>query len=271
MKEFSTFKQAAISRAGHKIDGMSRFYARAGIVELKSQGLYCVTLDGKKVKTPIQRKVVQVPNKAHAMALAHEWDSQIGSYGIRPASMPLMTLTTTCLDIENFDSDENKLELINEVLMYFRSDTICFEAPPIESKVRRQQRKVWGKLRDWFENEFGETLDINDGTHMGRLHHSKEASQKVATFLDTHNNWQLSALRTITRECKSLVIALALLKRHLNTEQAIEAARLEEESQIFKWGLVEGGHDLDRLNIRASVSAASTMLWFLRSNHPSSK
>jgi ATP synthase F1 complex assembly factor 2 len=30
--------------------------------------------------------------------------------------------------------------------------------------------------------------------------------------------------------------------------KAVEAARVEEEFQISSWGLVEGGHDYDRLN-----------------------
>ncbi len=41
------------------------------------------------------------------------------------------------------------------------------------------------------------------------------------------------------------------------------AARLEEEFQIEAWGLVEGGHDLDRANIRVRLAAPSLLLRML--------
>ena len=40
------------------------------------------------------------------------------------------------------------------------------------------------------------------------------------------------ALRSITRDCKSLVLALALLKRQITVQEAIDASRVEEESQV---------------------------------------
>jgi ATP synthase F1 complex assembly factor 2 len=38
---------------------------------------------------------------------------------------------------------------------------------------------------------------------------------------------------------------------------AVEAARVEEEFNIECWGLVEGGHDYDRLNCSIQMHAAS--------------
>jgi len=49
----------------------------------------------------------------------------------------------------------------------------------------------------------------------------------------------------------------------LTVDQAIAAARVEEEAQIEEWGLVEGGHDLDQLDIRVRVGAP-VMLMKLR-------
>ena len=34
----------------------------------------------------------------------------------------------------------------------------------------------------------------------------------------------------------------------------------EEEAQIEEWGLVEGGHDLDQLDIKVKVSAPVTLM-----------
>lgn len=43
--------------------------------------------------------------------------------------------------------------------------------------------------------------------------------------------------------------------------QAFEAARLEEEYNVERWGMIEGGHDMDRANTTLTLTAASTLLW----------
>ena len=40
-----------------------------------------------------------------------------------------------------------------------------------------------------------------------------------------------------------------------------EMARTEEEYQIKLWGMVEGGHDVDRAHIRVQLASASSFLW----------
>ncbi len=54
------------------------------------------------------------------------------------------------------------------------------------------------------------------------------------------------------------------LKRHIGFEQAKLASRIEEEFQLEIWGVVEGGHDMDRLNnsVRlSSVDCFMRMYW----------
>ena len=60
-------------------------------------------------------------------------------------------------------------------------------------------------------------------------------------------------------ECKSLVLALAYVTRHLTLDQIQAASRIEEEFQIEIWGVVEGGHDMDRLNNQVTLSSVG--LW----------
>ncbi len=46
-------------------------------------------------------------------------------------------------------------------------------------------------------------------------------------------------------------------QRYLNLEQIKQASRLEEEFQVEIWGVVEGGHDMDRLNNSVNLSSVS--------------
>ncbi|KAF0695594.1 Aste57867_13634 [Aphanomyces stellatus] len=242
----------ASSGSGAKIAGRSRFYKVVGI-EPEGDG-YCVTLDGKKVRTP-SRSLLQLPTKALASVVAMEWDAQRET--IQPTTMPMMTLASTSLD--HWDTEF----IMEELMKYLQTDTICF---PVESqhqeKLASRQEKKWAPLRKWFEKEFGGELDVNHGT-ISRLEHDVAAVNRVRALLDSLDPFELMAFRLIVRECKSMVVALALMKRHITAKEAIELGRLEEEFQIERWGLVEGGHDLDRVNCSVNVHSASFFLWLL--------
>ena len=50
---------------------------------------------------------------------------------------------------------------------------------------------------------------------------------------------------------------------HPPPHQAMEMARLEEEFQMEQWGLVEGGHDLDRAATKVSLTSPAVFLALL--------
>ena len=49
----------------------------------------------------------------------------------------------------------------------------------------------------------------------------------------------------------------------MDVSRALVAARVEEEFNIESWGLVEGGHDYDRLNASIQVTSASLLTDYL--------
>lgn len=50
--------------------------------------------------------------------------------------------------------------------------------------------------------------------------------------------------------------------------QAFDAARLEEEYNVERWGMIEGGHDMDRGNTTLTLTAASTLVWLRSASLP---
>jgi hypothetical protein len=46
----------------------------------------------------------------------------------------------------------------------------------------------------------------------------------------------------------------------VSLEQLIVASRLEEEFQVEIWGVVEGGHDMDRLNQSVALNSVALVL-----------
>lgn len=99
--------------------------------------------------------------------------------------------------------------------------------------------------------------------------HLPETIESIQLRLNALDRFQLTAVESLASGLKSLSLPLALLNQvtrthrsglQLGVTDAIEAARLEEEHQIAEWGLVEGGHDVDRANLSVQVAAAMTFL-----------
>ena len=60
-----------------------------------------------------------------------------------------------------------------------------------------------------------------------------------------------------------MIIGMATASGRLGVEEALQAARLEEDQQIAEWGLVEGGHDIDIADIRVRVASPSLFVRLL--------
>ncbi|KAJ0411066.1 hypothetical protein ATCC90586_008041 [Pythium insidiosum] len=249
--------------AGNKITGVVRFYKKVGVKEVEDEGAvrYAVTLDGKTLKTPM-RSPLQLPSKSMGVAVAQEWDAQ--EERIKPALMPMMTLASTALDLEQTSSHE---ELIDEMLHYLHSDTVCYQVTADQQeKLAVLQHKKWDPLRKWFREQFDGELDVSHGS-IGRLTHDAALVDGIRAALQQCDVFELVSLRAMTKECKSLITAWAVFKRHLTAKEAMDISRVEEEFQIGRWGLVEGGHDLDRVNTAVRLSSASFFLWLLQNKH----
>lgn len=55
-------------------------------------------------------------------------------------------------------------------------------------------------------------------------------------------------------------MAIAYYCQLVSTEQILFGSRIEEEFQVEIWGVVEGGHDMDRLNHSVAIHSATLFL-----------
>ncbi|CBJ25926.1 similar to ATP synthase mitochondrial F1 complex assembly factor 2 [Ectocarpus siliculosus] len=254
-----------------RIKGRSRFYKTVTIREIVADKAgdeasaaaavgdksprWEILLDSRVLKTP-GRRPLQFDSPELAMAVAAEWDAQDTSKGIEPAVMPLMALASTALD--QVASDREKT--VATCLKYLPTDTVCFLSPDPDPVIARRQRQLWSPLRDWTEEALG--IPVATTTEIHRTpQHPPEALARARDLLESLDEWGLAAVQSATMECKSLVIALALLFRKTTVEKAFDAARLEEEYNVERWGMIEGGHDMDRANTTLTLTAASTLIW----------
>jgi len=226
------------------------------------------------MKTPLGTTLA-VPSLTLAVAIASEWDAQ--NETIKPAQMPLMTLTCTALD--QFAIPAVRDHTIEELLKYLRNDNTCYWVDPTEDRVlHRLQVKNWEKLHKWVSCEVdglgskpAVAMGSGKGLIMSRvrksksfdgLPHDEELMNNARKFLKGCDAWSLAAMQSVTMEAKSFLVGMAVVKgSSMNgsegsekkknpftkeTKKAVMASRVEEEFQIQNWGLVEGGPDYDK-------------------------
>ena len=101
-------------------------------------------------------------------------------------------------------------------------------------------------------------------TNLWGAEHRGDAVQGVRGFLQGLSDWELGLMEELCRATKSMVISFAFFTDAIDCDEAIRLTRLEEEYQIQKWGMVEGGHDIDRCNLEARLAAAAVIKGLIR-------
>jgi hypothetical protein len=95
------------------------------------------------------------------------------------------------------------------------------------------------------------------------LAHPESAYVAVEGEVDEASPWLKAAMGQVVGTTKSTIVTLAFLHRHLDSEGAFEASRLEEEWQINAHGEVEDGHDAARSYARFQLTSAAAFLSLL--------
>ena len=217
-------------------------------------------------------ETLAVPSPLLAAQIAAEWEAVGANDHIQPTQMPLMRLSCTALDQTAHHMNNYR----DQALRFVPTDTLCFWADPTRDEDRilyQRQEESWEKVHQRVEATVGQALATASGKTEGifissagssrGLPHPAAVLQYSQSFTKSLDAWHLTALNQLASEAKSFWLAWALLSDHDHEGQlfpsiqdAVDAFRLEEEVQIDQWGLVEGGHDYDRLNASVTVRAA---------------
>ncbi len=205
-------------------EATKRFYKRAETLQLDDA--YGVALDGRAVRTPAGG-ALRVSSQRLADAIAAEWEAQ--EEKINPASMPMMQLACTAIDRVM----RNRLEIVEQTAAYGASDLLCYRADAPDELVARQT-KTWQPVLDWAANELSAPLLLAGGImHVEQPATSLSALRAAIEDLD---DWRLTGAVQLTQVLGSLVLALAVVRRHLEWRPAFDASVLDEVFQANRWG-----------------------------------
>jgi ATP synthase F1 complex assembly factor 2 len=139
--------------------------------------------------------------------------------------------------------------------------------------LHRRQEQAWKELHSFVQERFDHApafaMGATEGMLMARkrgkqkpsagLPHPPSLSKQASEWTQTLDAWHLVALSSMCSQAKSFLVAWAMLEPNSplkDMTKAIAASRVEEEFQISSWGLVEGGHDYDRLNCSIQLHSA---------------
>ncbi|XP_041006419.1 ATP synthase mitochondrial F1 complex assembly factor 2-like [Juglans microcarpa x Juglans regia] len=236
-----------------------RFYKDVKLREADDGIGWTVMLDYRTLKTPSKRPL-KLPTLPLAKAIAAEWEYQQID-GIRPFTMPLMRLACTALERVPL----NRAKIIEYLLKKFNQDLVFCRAPEdndLTCGVYESQVQKIDPLLGWVESEFGFKPIIYSSFFGGKQEDG--LIKAIDNLLKKTDDCELAAIDAIAAAAHSLIIAVGISRGKLQIEEAIELIRLEEDLQMDRWGLVEGGHDLDIADLRVQISSAAVFLGLSR-------
>jgi chaperone required for assembly of F1-ATPase len=200
-----------------------RFYKRAHVDQ--ADGGFAVRLDGRAVRTPA-RRVLEVPTRALADALAAEWNAQVER--IDPRDMPLTRLANSIID----GVIDAPAAVAAEIEKYLGSDLLLYRAQAPQGLIERQAQ-AWDPLLDWARDHLGARFVLAAGINFVAQPASALAAARAAIPSDP---WRLGALSAITALTGSALIALAVLAGRLSAAEAWAAAHVDEDWNMDFWG-----------------------------------
>ncbi len=203
---------------------MKRFYKTVEIIE--AADTWQITLDDRAIKTQGGRPQL-VPSKALADAMAKEWSDQ--GEELDTSAFAFRDLTDYALDKIAPDPSA----IIDTLVQYAETDTLCYRAEPDEALFARQQ-EVWEPILKAVE-----ARDDVIFTRVSGIMHQAQPDATLSTLRNTLgalDPFALAGLQTLASLATSFCIGMEALQSGADPESLWNAANLEELWQEELWG-----------------------------------
>ncbi|MGN6619714.1 MAG: ATP12 family chaperone protein [Sphingomonas sp.] len=212
-----------------------------------------VMLDGRPVRTP-GRVPLAVPYPSLAGAIADEWRAVSGE--IDPRAMPLTGLANAAIDRIAPDLGA----FAEGLARYGESDLLCYRADGPAALVDRQHA-AWDPLLDWARQRY----DVHFEVTTGIIHRAQPEATiaRLGEAVAARSPFELAGLSPIVTVTGSLVAALALLEGAAEADAVWQAAQIDEDWQIERWG-EDSLASAARAAHRADFDAGARFLALLR-------
>ena len=207
-----------------------KFYQVVSVEKVLGEGgveNFGIALDDKFVRTP-SRKILAVAEADLAAMVAEEWTAQ--DTHIVLASMSLTRLVMGALERSPAQNEAMR----EEIIRYGAHDLICYRASFPEPLVKLQSAQ-WDALLAFALQRFDAPLFTT--TSLQAITQPQNSLTRLAAPMRAVGSpLLLAALHSIAVLSGSLVITLAVLENHLTSEEAFNAAHVEDAFSKAQWG-----------------------------------
>jgi chaperone required for assembly of F1-ATPase len=208
---------------------MKRFWDSAA--PSPQPGGFGVALDGKPVRLPGSAPLV-VGSAQLAEAIAAEWSAAGGGAKggeMSMAELPLTRLAGTAQDRIAPDP----APMVEGLAKYAETDLLCYRAT--DEKLAARQAQEWQPLLDWAALQHDAPLRVTTG--LMPVPQDPLALAALRAVVARRSPLELTAMGVLVPSFGSLVLALAVVLRHLPVQEAHRLAILDETYQEEFWGL----------------------------------
>ncbi len=204
-----------------------RFYKDVKVEVLEDQ--FSILLDERVIKTPM-KSTLAVKSEPLALSIADEWSAQ--GEEIDSETMILTKLANTAID----RVAPRRVDILEELVSYGGNDLLCYRATDPDSLVKLEQ-EVWDPILNWLKEQHGIDMKLAAGV----IHVSQELEdlEKLSALYDGFDEFALTALHNMTTMLGSAVLPLSLVLGDWESADVWDAAHLEENFQIERWGTDE--------------------------------
>ncbi|WP_439925076.1 ATP12 family chaperone protein [Nitrobacter sp. JJSN] len=203
-----------------------RFYTSASVRETPEG--FAILLDDKPVRTP-SRNLLAAPAREIAATIASEWEAQQDA--INPMTMPTTRLANSVIDgvVGRVDA------VVEDIAKYFETDLLFYRAGHPDALVAREAAH-WDPVLFWAAETLGAHFILTEG-----IVHVRQPDQAIAAARAAlpSDPWAVGALHVVTTLTGSALLALALMRGRLDTDEVWAAAHVNEDWNSEQWGVDE--------------------------------
>ncbi|GAA5905080.1 ATP synthase complex assembly protein ATP12 [Sporobolomyces salmoneus] len=237
-----------------RAEKMMRRFWKTVALEKRPEDQYAVLLDKRTLKTPGGLPLLMPKERLPVTVLiAEEWENQVAV--LKPHTLPMTSIVSRALD--GLNEKQTRQDVVATLLKYLDTDTVCFHED-FPDRLVKLQEEHWGPLLDWVRK----TFDVEVRVYEGILNTKQPDATilKLGSVVADYDMFKLAAFERAVLASKSYLIALGLVEGYFTVDEAAQAAHVEVQSQIDRWGEVEDTHDVDHQDVRVRLGSAALLV-----------
>ena len=137
---------------------------------------------------------------------------------------------------------EMREKIITDILSFVDTDVLFFRAEYPDNLIKKQNEK-WNPLLEWFKKEYGVEPKVT--SQITPPKQDKKLAKVIGDEVSKMSGRELIAFSKTAGGFTSLILALAVMKKHISVDDAFALSRLDELFQNEMWG-----EDKEALNSR---------------------